>query len=34
LQNAGFNSIDVLLRDADEVILASSKPANAAQSSR
>lgn len=26
LKNAGFESIDVLLRDADEVILASSKP--------
>lgn len=26
LENAGFDSIDVLLRDADEVILASSKP--------
>jgi hypothetical protein len=28
LKNAGFDSIDVLLRDADEVILASSKPDN------
>jgi len=33
LKNAGFDSIDVLLRDADEVILASSKPANAPQPS-
>jgi len=31
LKNAGFESIDVLLRDADEVILASSKVANATQ---
>jgi len=33
LKNAGFESIDVLLRDADEVILASSKPPQDAQSS-
>ena len=33
LKNAGFDSIDVLLRDADEVILASSKAANAPQPS-
>ena len=32
-KNAGFDSIDVLLRDADEVILASSKAANAPQPS-
>jgi SAM-dependent methyltransferase len=31
LKNAGFDSIDVLLRDDDEVILASSKPANGPQ---
>jgi hypothetical protein len=33
LKNAGFDSIDVLLRDADEAILASSKAANAPQPS-
>ena len=33
LKNAGFDSIDILLRDADEVILASSKAANAPQPS-
>jgi SAM-dependent methyltransferase len=33
LKNAGFDSIDVFLRDADEVILASSKAANAPQPS-
>lgn len=33
LKNAGFDSIDVLLRDADEVILGSSKATSAAQAS-
>jgi len=34
LKNAGFESIDVLLRDADEVILAGAKPQRSSPSSR